>query len=61
MKNTRDAVLHETFYEFYEPKLSFVFQEKFETIIRDLRTYAGRSVAAETLWNIALLTPWTHS
>ena len=56
MKNTRDAVLHETFYEFYEPKLSFVFQEKFETIIRDLRTYAGRSVAAETLWNIALLT-----
>ena len=53
MTNSRDAVLHETFYDFYERLLTYVFMEKIETIIRDLHTYAGREVAAETLWNFA--------
>ena len=33
MTNSRDAVLHETFYDFYEPLLEYVFLEKIETII----------------------------
>ena len=53
MTNSRDAVLHETFYDFYEPLLRYVFLEKIETIIRDLHDFAGRQVAAETLWNVA--------
>jgi len=51
--NIRDVVLHETFNKFYEPILSNVFKEKFDTIIRDLHNYAGREVAAETLWKIS--------
>ena len=51
--NIRDVVLHETFNKFYEPILSNVFKEKFDIIIRDLNNYAGREVAAETLWKIS--------